>query len=98
MDVSVPRDREGSFQPKAIPKRTKDVSGIEDKVLSMYARGMSQRDIADTVEDIYGFDISHETISTTRSSLSTVFTLPSARKWKQKTAQFMLSLDMTQMV
>ena len=37
---------------------------IEDKVLSMYARGMSQRDIADTVEDIYGFDISHETIST----------------------------------
>ncbi len=64
MDVSVPRDREGSFEPKAIPKRTKDVSGIEDKVLSMYARGMSQRDIADTVEDIYGFDISHETIST----------------------------------
>lgn len=64
MDVSVPRDREGSFKPKAIPKRTKDVSGIEDKVLSMYARGMSQRDIADTVEDIYGFDISHETIST----------------------------------
>ena len=64
MDVSVPRDREGSFQPKAIPKRTKDVSGIEDKVLSMYTRRMSQRDIADTVEDIYGFDISHETIST----------------------------------
>lgn len=64
MDVSVPGDREGSFQPEAIPKRTKDVSGIEDRVLSMYARGMSQRDIADTVEDIYGFDISHETIST----------------------------------
>lgn len=64
LDVSVPRDRQGSFEPKAIPKHTKDVSGIEDKVLSMYARGMSQRDIADTVEDIYGFDISHETIST----------------------------------
>ena len=64
LDVSVPRDRDGSFAPKAIPKRAKDISGIEDKVLSMYARGMSQRDIADTVEDIYGFDISHETIST----------------------------------
>ena len=64
LDVSVPRDRQGSFEPKAIPKHTKDVSGIEDKVLSMYARGMSQRDIAHTVEDIYGFDISHETIST----------------------------------
>lgn len=64
MDVSIPRDRDGSFGPKVIPKRTKDVSGTEDKVLSMYARGMSQRDIADTVEDIYGSDISHETIST----------------------------------
>ncbi len=52
MDVSVPRDREESFEPKAIPKRTKDISRIADKVLSMYARGMSQRGIADTVEDI----------------------------------------------
>ncbi len=63
LDISVPRDREASFEPKVIPKRTKDVSGIEDKVLSMYARGMSQRDIAETVEEIYGFEISHETIS-----------------------------------
>lgn len=61
--VDVPRDRDASFEPQSIPKRTKDVSGIEDKVLSMYARGMSQRDIAKTVEDIYGFEISHETIS-----------------------------------
>lgn len=61
--IDVPRDREGSFEPRAIPKRSRDVSGIEDKVLAMYAKGMSQRDIADTIEDIYGFDISHETIS-----------------------------------
>lgn len=61
--VEVPRDRDASFEPQVIPKRTRDVSGIEDKVLSMYARGMSQRDIADTVEDIYGFEISHDTIS-----------------------------------
>ena len=40
------------------------MSGIEDKVLSMYARGMSQRDIARTIEDIYGFEISRETVST----------------------------------
>lgn len=62
--VDVPRDREATFDPQIIPKRTRDVSGIEDKVLSMYAKGMSQRDIADTIEDIYGFDISHETIAT----------------------------------
>ncbi|MCD2346532.1 transposase, partial [Clostridium guangxiense] len=53
--INVPRDREATFEPKLIPKRSKDVSGIQDKVLSMYAKGMSQRDIADTIEDIYGF-------------------------------------------
>lgn len=63
VEISVPRDRNASFEPQLIPKRSKDVSGIEDKVLSMYAKGMSQRDIADTIEDIYGFDISAETIS-----------------------------------
>ena len=57
--VEVPRDRDASFEPQAIPKRTRDVSGMEEKVLSMYAKGMSQRDIA----DIYGFEISHDTIS-----------------------------------
>ncbi len=61
--VSVPRDRDASFEPQAIPKRSRDVSGIEDKILSMYAKGMSQRDIADTIEGIYGFGISHGTIS-----------------------------------
>ena len=61
--VDVPRDRDATFEPQAIPKRTRDVSGIEDKVLSMYARGMSQRDIAATIEDIYGFELSAESIS-----------------------------------
>lgn len=61
--VSVPRDRESTFEPQVIPKRTKDVSGMEDKILSMYAKGMSQRDIAETIEEIYGFELSHETIS-----------------------------------
>ncbi len=63
VEIEVPRDRDATFEPQAVPKRTKDVSGIEGKVLSMYARGMSERDIADTIEDIYGFNISHETIS-----------------------------------
>jgi transposase-like protein len=61
--IRVPRDRESTFEPKLIPKRTRDVSAIEEKVISMYARGMSQRDIAETIEDIYGFEISAETIS-----------------------------------
>ncbi|MBC1512587.1 transposase, partial [Listeria booriae] len=62
--IDVPRDRSGTFEPQLIPKRQKDVSAMENKVLAMYARGMSQRDIAKTIEDIYGFQISHEMIST----------------------------------
>lgn len=61
--IQTPRDREGSFDPALIPKRKKDISDIEGKVLAMYARGMSQRDISDTIEDIYGFSVSHEMVS-----------------------------------
>lgn len=63
VEIKVPRDRASSFEPKLVQKRQKDVSEIEEKVLAMYARGMSQRDIAETIEDIYGFEISHETVS-----------------------------------
>ncbi|MDE6888084.1 MAG: transposase [Eubacterium sp.] len=79
LDVSVQRDREGNFEARAIPKHTKDVSGIEDKVLSMYARGMSQREIADTVEDICGFDIPHETIS-----MITDRVIATAEEWQNR--------------
>ena len=61
--IQVARDRDGSFEPVVVPKRKRDVSAIEDKVLAMYAKGMSQRDIAETIEDIYGFEISHDTVS-----------------------------------
>lgn len=61
--IEVPRDRDSSFEPQIIQKRQRDVSGIEDKVIAMYARGMSQRDIASTIDDIYGFEISHEMVS-----------------------------------
>lgn len=67
--IEVPRDRDGTFEPAIVPKRKRDVSAIQDKVLSMYAKGMSQRDIADTIEDIYGFEISHETISEITDSI-----------------------------
>ena len=63
LPIKVPRDRDASFEPQLIPKRKRDISGMENKILSMYARGMSQRDIATTIEDIYGFEISAETVS-----------------------------------
>lgn len=77
--ISVPRDRDASFEPQLIPKRTRDVSHIEDKVLSMYAKGMSQRDIAETIEDIYGFEISHETISDITDSV-----LEKLQEWQNR--------------
>ena len=63
IEINVPRDRDASFEPQLIKKRQRDVSEIEDKVISMYAKGMSQRDISSTIEDIYGFSVSHEMIS-----------------------------------
>ena len=63
VEIEVPRDRHSEFEPKVVPKHESDVTGIEDKVLSMYAKGMSQRDISSTIEDIYGFNLSHESIS-----------------------------------
>lgn len=62
-EISVPRDRDGSFEPVAVPKGRSDLTGIESRVISMYARGMSQRDIAATVREIYGFSMSAETVS-----------------------------------
>lgn len=55
------------------------MSGIEEKVLSMYARGMSQRDIADTIEDIYGFEISQETISNITDQV-----IETANEWQNR--------------
>jgi len=61
--IDVPRDRESSFEPQVVKKGQNDVSEIQDKVMSMYAKGLSDRDISTIIEDIYGFPISHETIS-----------------------------------
>lgn len=69
VEVEVPRDREGSFEPQLVAKRQRDVSAIEDKVLGMYAKGLSQRDISATIEDIYGFEMSHEAISSITDSV-----------------------------
>jgi len=63
MELNIPRDREGSFEPKLIKKGQNDISNIQEKVMSMYAKGLSDRDISAIIQDIYGFEISHETIS-----------------------------------
>ena len=79
IEIEVPRDREASFEPQIIGKRQRDVSEIERKVLAMYARGMSQRDISATIEDIYGFSVSHEMISDI-----TDVVLPEVEQWQNR--------------
>lgn len=81
IEIRTPRDRDGSFEPQLIPKRSKDVSGIEDKVLGMYAKGMSQRDIADTIREIYRFEISHETIY---AITITDWVIETAQEWQNR--------------
>ena len=61
-EIGVPRDRNGEFEPKLIPKYQRDISGIEEKVISLYARGMSTRDIHDQLQDLYGIDLSAEMV------------------------------------
>lgn len=61
--VDIPRDRKGEFEPKLIPKYQRDISGIEEKVISLYARGMSKRDIHDQLQDLYGIEMSAEMVS-----------------------------------
>ena len=79
VEINAPRDRNGSFEPVIVPKRSKDVSNIEGKVLSMYARGMSQRDISSTIEDIYGFKVSHDMISDITNAI-----LPEVEEWQNR--------------
>lgn len=63
LEIEVPRDRDGEFEPVIVPKRQKDISDIEERVLAMVSRGMSYRDIGQTIEEIYGFNMSKDMIT-----------------------------------
>jgi len=63
MHISVPRDREASFNPMLVPKRKSMVEGIENVIVSLYAKGMSVSDIEDQIRDVYDIDVSPSTIS-----------------------------------
>ena len=77
--VDVPRDRNGEFEPKIVPKYQRDVSGIEEKVISLYGRGMSTRDIHDQLQDLYGIEMSAEMVSKITDKI-----LPEIREWQSR--------------
>ena len=76
--IEVPQDREGSFEPQIVKKRQKDISSIEDKIISMYAKGLTTRQISEQIEDIYGFEVSDGMISDITDKL-----LPDIQDWQQ---------------
>ena len=78
-DIAVPRDREGQFEPQMVKKHQRDVSGIEDRILSMYAKGMSTRDIQAHMEEIYGIDVSRDMVSRITDKL-----IPVIREWQNR--------------
>ena len=62
-EIAVPRDREASFNPMIVPKRGNMVDGIENVIVSLYAKGMSNSDIEEQIREVYNFDVSTSTIS-----------------------------------
>lgn len=69
LDISVPRDRNSDFEPRIVKKGQRRFTGFDDKILSMYARGMTTRDIQGHLEEIYGVEVSPELISTVTDSI-----------------------------
>jgi putative transposase len=80
VDVAVPRDRDGQFEPQLLKKNQTSVSqDIEEKILSMYAKGMTTGDIEAHIRDIYGVEVSDTTVSRVTDKI-----LPIAKEWQQR--------------
>ena len=79
IDISVPRDRAGSFEPQLIPKGQTRFEGFDDKILSLYARGMTVREIQGHLTEIYGIDVSPDLISRVTDAV-----LDEVREWQSR--------------
>lgn len=77
--ITTPRDREGSFEPQLVKKRQTRLGDFEDKILALYARGMSTRDIESALVDLYGVDVSHDVIARVTDAV-----LDEARAWQER--------------
>ncbi len=86
IDLKIPRDRNGEFEPKIIEKHSRNVNGIEDKVIGLYSRGMTTRDIHDQIKELYDIEISAETVSKITDRI-----MPSVNEWQNRTLEKMYS-------
>lgn len=78
-DFETPRDRNNEFEPKLVPKNRRDVSGIEEKIISLYGRGLSTREINEQIQDLYGIEISATMVSNITDQV-----LPKIKEWQDR--------------
>lgn len=78
-EFETPRDRNGEFEPKIVPKNVRDVSGIEDKIISLYARGLTTREINEQIQDLYGIEISATMVSNITDKI-----IPEIKEWQDR--------------
>ena len=78
-EFETPRDRNNEFEPKIVPKNTRDVSGIEDKIISLYGRGLTTREINEQVHDLYGIEVSATMVSNITDQI-----IPKIKEWQSR--------------
>lgn len=78
-EFETPRDRKGEFEPIIVPKNTRDVSGIEDKIISLYARGLTTREINEQIQDLYGIEVSATMVSNITDQI-----IPEIKEWQER--------------
>ena len=82
IELNIPRDRDSEYQPLIVPKGKTTISGIDDKIISLYARGMSQRDIEKQIKEMYDVEISDTLISKITDRI-----LPEIKEWQNRTLE-----------
>ena len=79
VELNIPRDRTGEFEPKIISKYQRNVTGIEDKVMALYAAGMTTRDISEQIKNLYDVEISAEMVSNITNRI-----IPVVTEWQNR--------------
>lgn len=78
-EFETPRDRNGEFEPQIVPKNTRDISGIEDKIISLYGRGLTTREINEQIQDLYGIEVSATMVSNITDQI-----IPEIKEWQER--------------
>ena len=79
VEVNVPQDRKSDYDPKIVPKYGRDISEIDEKIIRMYARGMTTRQISDQIMEIYGFEVSEAMVTSVTNKI-----LPEIEEWQKR--------------